>query len=197
MKKIILTLLCLTFFSHTLFANILPQSKEFQIKLEKTSYANFQQSGSEVDSELSPILAYGLNDSLSFNVELLQYEDKLDDPNETREIKLGANYFIFKQDSLNLSAIGGVRFIETEVNDDDRSGTSFYIGSNAYYTINNYLTALAGIEYFTDPSDIDYKDNFLEKIGFIFSPTEYLDVNVSYEFTNEETSYGLSYFFNF
>ena len=197
MKKYLFLLLIFIVSSQQLSGNILPKANEWQVKLEKTNINNKQQQNEEYKSQISPVVSYGLNDLLSFNIQLLRYEDKLEDPNETREIKLGANYTFFKQDLIKLSAIGGVKLFETEVNDDDRSGTSFFIGSNVYYNLNKYVTALAGLEYFTEPSDIPFNDNLLEKIGVVFTPTDYLDLSVSYEFTDEAISYGISYFFNF
>jgi hypothetical protein len=188
----IMTMLCAT----NIFANALPENNQWNLQVGATNYADYKLSGNKAKSKITPQVAYGLNDCLSLNFKFLKYKDNLDDPNETVSYQLGSNYIVYSQDRFQLVANGGVRFIETEVDDEDGSGTSVYLGGKVYSTFNNYITGYVGLEYFTDPSkDIDYNDNLLEKVGLIVTVADNLDINTDYELSNKAFTYSLSYFF--
>ena len=186
-------------------ADIYPKHNQIGVGLLSGSINNFNGSNDEVDLNLGFSVNYGLTENIAIGLDYNSFDISSFDISKVDYslISLGANYHFDYLYDTTISLDANVTFIKAEyptilgVSFSDQNGTSIELGAKTYYTSYNFAKPYLGLSYKTDASsEIKYKDNLFEHVGFVVTATDNLNISLDYELSQEAITYSAEFLFD-
>ena len=192
-KYTYLSLLLVLVMGVNINADLFPKQNEIGVGLSSGKINSLDGNDIEVDLDLGYSLEYGLTEDISVSLAYSGFDDL---GIESSGIALGAEYRMDYLYDTTVVLGASVNFLEYEATGLDENGTSLGLDTSIVYTAIDYVKPYVGLSYLTDASSkIKFDDNLFEHVGFVITATDYLNIALDYEFTEEAITYGAEFLF--